>query len=493
VKTLLARLRATSPAARAVFAAVAGPLAATAIAANANVGPFGAPTLYLLSVVAAAAVGGVWSGFGAAIVSFLGLNYYFTAPTHTLRVDKVTDLAALLVFLAVGGIVGELLARALAERARAERREVETQILHTASTKLLAAESLERAVTDLAHTMRELFGARACAVYIDDAPELTVELGGTDHGATAPAVAPVAVGAVRFGSIRIERGADAQPFSESDRRLLSALADQLGLALERRRLDNEARAARTQAEISQIRAALFSSVTHDLRTPLASIKAGVTSLMDEDVRYDAEQRRELLRTVLEETDRLNRLVGNLLNLARARAGGLAIEKELTPIEDVIEPVLTRMRGILGAFDVKTEIANGLPAVWVDPLQMDQALTNILENAAHHSARGDVIGVNVVPWRDGIRIAIADNGPGIPPQDRELVFEPFFRRAPGGSARGDRGDAASDRRIGTGLGLAIARAVVQAHDGSIHIEGAPGEGATIVIELPRGTPSQRAAS
>jgi len=243
----------------------------------------------------------------------------------------------------------------------------------------------------------------------------------------------------------------------------------------------DAHLARTGAELSEIRAALFSSVTHDLRTPLASIKAGITSLMDESVRFDPEERRDLLSTVLEETDRLNRLVDNLLNLARARAGDITIDKELSPFEDVVETVLARLRRTLEPFHVRTLIRADAPAVWIDPVQMDQALTNIIENAVRYSPPGGEIQVAVTKRGPGIQVRVADAGPGVTEEERELVFEPFYR---GSAAAG---------RPGSGLGLAIARAVVLAHGGKIWLEGAPGGGTAVLIELPVGGPSERAVA
>jgi two-component system sensor histidine kinase KdpD len=195
--------------------------------------------------------------------------------------------------------------------------------------------------------------------------------------------------------------------------------------------------------------------------------------MNSWTQHDEEQRTELLQTMLEETDRLNRLVGNLLNLARARSGGLALEKELTPFEDIIEGVLTRMRSVLAGFRLRTMIRAELPAIWVDPMEMDQVLTNILENALRHSPPGGEITVAAAPWEGGVQLRISDRGPGISPVDRDRVFEAFYR------GQGDRSGA------GTGLGLAIAQAVVAAHGGRIRIEDTPGSGATVVIELPGG--------
>jgi two-component system, OmpR family, sensor histidine kinase KdpD len=464
----------------AIAAAIGLPVVATLVASGVDLGPFGPPSLYLLAVVLAAAIGGARSGLGAAVVAFLGLNYYFTEPHHTLRVDKGADAVALLVFLVVAVVVGTLLARALAERQRAERQEAELRLINSIATRLLSTELSAQALADLTAAVAERLRLIACAVEVAGDPSLSGGFG-KPAGGGPRLVVPISTGDATLGTVDVERAAGAAAFTVADRALLQALAGLIGLAIERRRLDTEARAARTGAELSEIRAALFSSVTHDLRTPLASIKAGITSLMDESVRFDPEERRDLLTTVLEETDRLNRLVDNLLNLARARAGDITIEKELSPFEDVVETVLARLRRTLEPFSVRTLIRGDAPAVWIDPVQMDQALTNIIENAVRYSPQGGEIQVAVTKRGPGIQVRVADAGPGVPEGERDQVFEPFFR------------GSASTGRPGSGLGLAIARAVVLAHGGKIWLEGAPGGGTAVLIELPVGGPSGRAAA
>jgi two-component system sensor histidine kinase KdpD len=449
---------------------LAGPAAATGLGLAADFTGVAAASVYMVTVVGAAAAGGLWSGLAAAVLSFLGLNFFFTAPRETLSVRKVEDLVALFFFLVVAVIVGGLVARIVAERARAERREQESVLLNRFTAALLSERSMGSVVQEFARVAVDRFALSRCVVDLEGHQRVTAE--GPEHSDEDPVDIAVEAGGVRFGTISIipTRGSELE---DPDHRLLVALAGQFGVALERSRLDAAARQARTDAEISQIRAALFSSVTHDLRTPLASIKAGVTSLMDSWARHDEEQRTELLQTMLEETDRLNRLVGNLLNLARARTGSLALEKELTPIEDIIEGVLTRMRGVLTGFRLRTMIRSELPAIWVDPMEMDQVLTNILENALRHSPPGGEIIVAAAPWEGGVQLRISDRGPGISAADRDRVFEAFYR------GQGDRS------RAGTGLGLAIAQAIVTAHGGRIRIEDTPGTGTTVVIELPVG--------
>jgi two-component system sensor histidine kinase KdpD len=467
------------PAVRALVGAIALPLVATLLASRWDLGPFGPPSLYLLAVVVAAAIGGARSGIAAAALSFVGLNYFFTEPRHTLRVDKVADVIALLIFLVVAVVVGALLARAVADRERAERQEEELRLVNRVATRLLSTELSRATIGEFAAAVASRLNLRSCSIEVSADPDLSASVGNlTPPGPVEAAEGegievPIEAGSTTLGVLRAVRAGE--PFTVADRRLLQALAGLLGLALERNRLDAEAREARTEAEISEIRAALFSSVSHDLRTPLASIKAGVTSLMDGDVHFEPEEEHELLSTVLEETDRLNRLLDNVLNLARARAGDVALEREFMPFDDVVETVLARLRGPLSSFELRTRIDDDLPGAWVDPVQMDQALTNIIENAAQYAPRGSEISVGVSRVRGGIQVRVADHGPGIPADERSQAVEPFYR---GRSSSG---------RPGSGLGLAIARAVVAAHGGSLRLGEAPGGGLAVVIELPTGTP------
>ena len=218
-----------------------------------------------------------------------------------------------------------------------------------------------------------------------------------------------------------------QDLVAEDRRLLEAAASQIAVYLERARLDAEIAAARLDAERSQARAALFSSVTHDLRTPLASIKAAVTSLLQVEVRFDPAQARELLQTVLEETDRLNRLVGNILGLAQVRSGALQPVKEPTALDEIVEAVLHRLEPTFGSVRVRT-IFRDAPDVPVDPVLIDQVLSNLLENAVRFSPPAGEVTVSVAPWRSAVQVRVADQGPGIPREDRDRVFEPFTQLA-----------------------------------------------------------------
>ncbi len=197
----------------------------------------------------------------------------------------------------------------------------------------------------------------------------------------------------------------------------------------------------------------------------------MTSLLDPDVSHDTAQQHELLTTILEETDRLNRLVGNLMDLSKIRAGAMSPAREPVAIDELVSAVVARMVPRLGSVRVDLAIRSDLPDVLADPVQVDQVLTNLLENAVGHSPPGGEVRISAALYRSTVQIRVADRGPGIRVEDRERVFDAFYR---GNAIPG---------RPGSGLGLAIARAIVMEHGGRIWIEGAPGGGTVVVFELP----------
>jgi len=438
----------------------------------------GATSLCLLAVVVAAAFGGRRSGFVASVVAFLGLNFFFTEPYHTLNVARGADVIALFVFLVVSVLVGTLLTRAIEERESAERRVAETAFLDRITSRLISGERLEDALGEFARDLVAMFELNRCEITTGAGRE---EIVARSKEFTSSADGPRLEVPIRSdGSLVAVRPAGGAPFGSVERSFLQALAAQAGLALERVALDEEVRSARVDAEGNRLRAALFSSVTHDLRTPLASIKASASGLLDPSVAYTPSQREEVLRTIVEESDRLNRLVANLMDLARMRAGALVPAREPVWIGDLVNAVLARMRRRLEGFVVRVNIRPDVPPVDSDPMQIDQVLTNILENAVRFSTPGSEIAVSAARWHGTVQLKIADRGPGIPPADREKVFEEFYRRD-AGAGRG-----------GSGLGLAIARAIVLAHGGRIWIEGAAVSGAVFVIELPVAAEEARGA-
>ena len=266
---------------------------------------------------------------------------------------------AAVVFLLVALVVGFLVARVLEERERTERRERDARLSGYLATKLLSGEQLPRVLDDFAQALLDPFDLIRCEVEaMLDGEEIRAVA--TRPSASAQPgeepgpkeVVPIAIGNTPLGIVRAVRGTGAHAFTATEHALLEATAKQAALAIERARLDVRVRGAQLDAETNQLRAALFSSVTHDLRTPLSSIKASVTSLLSETAVHDADQQRELLTTVLEETDRLNRVVGNLMDLAKIRAGALEPAREPAAVDELVQTVVARMRPQLAGVRVR---------------------------------------------------------------------------------------------------------------------------------------------
>ena len=251
--------------------------------------------------------------------------------------------------------------------------------------------------------------------------------------------------------------------------------DQATAMIERARLHRDALQIELLQRTDALRSALLSSVSHDLRTPLSSIKAAASSLLQEDVDWDEETKRSFALAIEREADRLNRLVGNLLDMSRIEGGALKAEKEWYPIEELIHDVIGHMHTVLQDRDVRKDIPSDLPPVELDYLQIDQVLTNLIENAVRYTPTSSAIEIGAKLMDGQMMISIADRGPGIPPYDLERIFDKFYRVS-GAKRR-------NSSVMGTGLGLAVCRGLVEAHGGRIWAENRPGGGAIFRFTLP----------
>ncbi|MDQ1567292.1 MAG: two-component system, OmpR family, sensor histidine kinase KdpD [Actinomycetota bacterium] len=242
---------------------------------------------------------------------------------------------------------------------------------------------------------------------------------------------------------------------------------------ERARLVEESSRLQLLEEVDRLRAALIGSVSHDLRTPLASIKASISDLADPGLLLSDDDRATLLRTTEEETDRLTRLVTNLLDMSRIQAGALVPHTSATPLDELIGAVAGRLGPMLGDHRLAVEIADGLPLADVDYLLVEQVLSNLLENAARYTPPGTAVTVRAAAVGDDeVEVAVVDHGPGVAEQERERIFDQFYRLRAEGQGP-----------VGTGMGLAIVKGIVEAHGGRIWVEATPGGGATFVLRLP----------
>ena len=253
--------------------------------------------------------------------------------------------------------------------------------------------------------------------------------------------------------------------------------DQAASVIERARLRRESLQIELLKRTDALRAALLSSVSHDLRTPLSSIKAAASSLLQEDVQWDEEARRSFALAIEHEADRLNRLVGNLLDMSRIEGGALKPEKEWYPVDELIHDVLDHMQPVLQERTVQTHLPDDLPPVELDYLQMDQVLTNLIENAVRYTPPESPIEVSAQIDGEQMVISVADRGPGIPQADKERIFDKFYR------VLATQRNAVSVP--GSGLGLAVSKGLVEAHGGHIWVEDRPGGGSIFRFTLPVG--------
>ncbi len=421
--------------------------------------------LALLVAVLLAALLGILAGSLAALASFAGLNWFFTPPLHSFAIAKTDDLIAGVMFLIAAGLIGWVVNRLADLRAYAEQRALEARIRLDLTSRLTAGDDPERVAASAAAAIVALFGLTTT----------TVRLGDASAGARGPGDALGVTETVQLGDVTVEGRADAA-LDSADRAVLEALVAALAGAQDQRRLGDETREARVAIQVSQSRAGLLSAVSHNLRTPLASIKAAASTLRSSQVELDPADRRDLLDIVVEETERLERVVSKTLDLSRIRAGGLELERSTVDLGDVASASVRRLRPLARAHRVRLDIDPDLPPVTVDVALLEEVFLNLLENALRFAPPGSEILVSVTRTGREVEVRVIDHGPGVAPEHRTRIFEEFTTIESRPDARG------------TGLGLAIVRALVAAHDGRVWVEDTPGGGATFVFVLHRaGTP------
>jgi two-component system sensor histidine kinase KdpD len=415
----------------------------------------------LVLLVTVLAVGSL--GFPAALtgatVAFLALNWLFTEPTGSLAIDRSDDVVALIVFAASAVLIGFTVQRLATLRRAAQRREDEAKIRLDLTNRLLAGADVDDALRGAADALAELFGFDACALMTGPRPDGDVLLPDANVRVDGPGVTLLAVAP--------------EPLAPADRQLLEALVAGLAAGVDRLRLQEQVRSARLAADVGQQRAGFLSAISHNLRTPLTAVKAAAGTLLSSWSRIEPEERRELLETISDEAERLERLVRNTLELSRIRAGALEVEPERVDIADLVQHAVRRLRPIARAHRVRLDVDDDLPPVSLDVTMAEQILLNLLENALRYAPPGSeiLVGAHVHPGADEIELRVADHGPGVPSDAQERIFKEF-----------QSVDTRPDR-AGTGLGLAIVRALVVAHGGSVHYEDTPGGGATFVCTFP----------
>ncbi|HTO90549.1 MAG TPA: sensor histidine kinase KdpD [Candidatus Sulfotelmatobacter sp.] len=455
--------------------------------------------VYLLGVVVAAAAFGRGPAFVTALLSVGLFDFLFVPPRYTFAVHDTEYIITFGVMLVVGAVIGSLTARKR-EQTEADRQlEGRSSALYHLSRELAA----RRGVADLMQTavshVSQVFDSRVAILL--PGPHDRVEVGAGDrtlfgnvdhergvaqwafdHAQPAGLGTPTLPGSAALhlpliGSeapvgILAVRPADPQRLRDPERiQLLRTFANQIALALERARLVEQAERAEIEVEAERTRNALLSSVSHDLRTPLAAILGAATSLRDDAGRLPAETRHELADTIADEATHLNRLVGDLLDVTRLESGALPLHRDWHSVQELVGVALGRLEAQIGSRVVRLDLSPELPLVSLDDVLFGQVLINLIENALRYSPESSPIEISARIEGGELVLEVADRGPGLPPGEESKVFDKFYR-----------GDGPA-KRGGVGLGLTISRGIVEAHDGTLTAENRPGGGACFRIRLP----------
>jgi two-component system sensor histidine kinase KdpD len=469
---------------------------------------------YILVILLVASVAGPGPSVLAAILAFFTWNFFFLPPYHTLEIRDPKDWVSLGAFLIVGVIVGILAGRMREREARAVAREQETAALNRLSAELVSQTSTEAMAETALAEIVALLGAASADLFVAQrdglrsycaAPPDEVASSGVveraewvfrheqplglpdaedDGEPHSPPPAFQAVGDSRgmflplrspsgaSGVLTIAGRADGVEYSPADARLAASLANLIGVFLERQNLQAAATRAQAAREADQLKSSLLSSVSHELKTPLAALTATVSNLLESDVDWDEQSVRDELRAIVGDVTRLNNSIGALLDLSRLEAHAWEPRRELYDLEDIVAagvdtlPAHERARVLI-------ELPEDLPPVALDFAQWARVMQNLLENAFLYAGAGSPVTAGAEAADRGLRIWVSDEGPGIPADEQEAVFDKFYR----GRSSGTKAPS------GTGLGLAITREIVRAHGGTIHVEDVRPHGARFVIMLP----------
>ncbi|MDX3092325.1 DUF4118 domain-containing protein [Streptomyces sp. ME02-6978a] len=456
------------------LAGVVGPALLTLLLTNidAGLGLTNDMLLFLTLTVAAALLGGLFPALASAAFGSMLLNWYFTQPVHRITIADPKNILALGIFVAVAVSVASVVDLAARRTHQAARLRAESEILSFLAGSVLRGEASLEALLE---RVRETFAMESVALLereSDVDPWTCAGRVGLSRVVNRPEDADVDMPVGDHMALALS----GRVLPAEDRRVLAAFAAQAVVVLDRQRLQSKADQAKELAEGNRIRTALLAAASHDLRTPLAGIKASVTSLRSDDVEWSEQDRAELLEAIEEGADRLDHLVGNLLDMSRLQTGTV---NPLIREVDLDEVIPMALGGIPDPeMTVALDIPETLPMVAVDKGLLERAVANVVENAVKYSAADEPVLVLASAHADRVEARVVDRGPGVPDEAKDRIFEPFQRY----------GDA--PRGAGVGLGLAVARGFAAAMGGTLDAEDTPGGGLTMVLTLPT-APSRRA--
>jgi two-component system sensor histidine kinase KdpD len=472
-----------------------------------------ASTLFLFAVALVAYLRGSWAAVGTALGAFLAYNYLFLPPEFTFFVSDPQHILTLALLLAVGVAIGRLTGLQRDQARRSERREHEARALFNVSRAIASAKRMSDALPVLVASLAE--DAGMARVWIGLGPTWAQEqvVATSDPGADAPGSGPHSVlprrsadtqpgwvrlsppgpaaaradrlalyrvelvdGSEPIGSLWAARDSRLGPPTGEETRLLAAAADQIGQGIVRDRLAEQATELEVGRRSEELKAALLDSVSHDLRTPLATIRASAGTLADPSVPLTLDEARAAAQEIDQEADRLGNLVSGLLDMSRVTAGVLETQPETMPVGELVMPALQRARGALRPRRVQVEIPEELPPVVVDPVLVSQVLDNLLENVARHTPDDAPVRILASADRGWVTVRVEDGGPGVSPDALPHIFEKFYR------VPSRRGTA----RQGTGLGLAVVKGMAEAVGGAVAAGRSELGGLAIDVKLPAST-------
>jgi two-component system sensor histidine kinase KdpD len=463
--------------------------------------------LFLTAIVGIAVRYGLWPSLAASVAASLCYNFFFLPPVYTFTITDPTNVAAFLLFAVLAIVVSNLAGRGRTQTVSALQRVRSVESLYAFSRKLASAGTMDDVLWATAHQIASMLRVRVVLLLRDNGsiavkggfpPEDRLEEAdlaaakwaweqdrpaGRDSDALPGArwlFFPMRTGRGAIGIVGICRDESGPLLRAEQRRLLDALADQGALAIERVHLVEDIERVRREAEADRLRSALLTSISHDLRTPLAAVLGAAGALRDLPKSLDDDAKADLLATIIDESERLNRFIANLLDMTKLESG--AVVPNLAPhdVGEIVGSALERAKKILARHRVEVAIPSDLPMIAVDPVLFEQVLFNLLDNAAKYAPAGTAIRIQGWQDNDTVKLQVLDEGEGIPPDDLERIFDKFHRVQKGDQVR-----------AGTGLGLSISRGFVEAMRGSITAANRTDrQGAVFTITLPVAKPPEQ---
>ncbi|HWQ05090.1 MAG TPA: DUF4118 domain-containing protein [Longilinea sp.] len=419
--------------------------------------------LYLLPVILSTVFWGLTPGVLAGFLAFLSFNYFFIQPYFTFQVHKTQDLITLIIFLIVSVVMSQLIGQAREGVRLARSREWEATRMYELISALASLQETNSIAQALANHTQETFQSNRVEVAIGNGSGglavTAVAPNNSDQFSTPPFFnLPLKTARGQEGVMRLWQ-ASAQ-LSAQEIRLLEAYTSQGALSLERIRLAKSENKARVLEESDQLKSSLLNSVSHELRSPLAAIKASVSSLRSGAVDWNIAAREDLLATIEEETDHLNLLVGNLLDMSRIESGAMKPQKKWNAIGEIVAGVATKMHKQLQDHLLEIDFAQNLPLVPTDYVMMEQVFTNLISNSVKYAPVNTTIELKANVDSDFMHVQVSNHSPSVPVEHLERIFDKFHRVT------------AADRITGTGLGLSICKGIIEAHGGRIWAENQP---------------------